>query len=67
MRRLWQRCGWRLSEENNMTKTEAVRVLSALMKQQQELPPNYRDLDNKELLALGKAIKTLRLVTSREV
>lgn len=49
-----------------MTKTEAVRVLSALLKQQQDLPPEYRDLDNKELLALGKAIKALRLAIAKE-
>ena len=45
-----------------MNNTEAARVLSALLKQQQELPPEYRDLDNKELLAMGKAIKALRLL-----
>lgn len=43
-----------------MNNIEAARVLSALLKQQQELPPEYRDLNNKELLAMGKAIKTLR-------
>lgn len=43
-----------------MTNTEAARVLSALLKQQQDLPPKYRDLNNEELLAMGKAIKTLR-------
>lgn len=50
-----------------MTKTEAAQVLSALLKQQQELPPEYRDLDNRELLALGKAIKALRLEIGRGV
>lgn len=43
-----------------MTNTEAMRVLSALLKQQEELPPEYRDLGNREMLALGKAVKVLR-------
>lgn len=49
-----------------MNNTEAARVLSEVLKKQQELPPKYRDLDNKEMLALGKAIKVLRLVQSRK-
>ena len=49
-----------------MTKIEAARVLSALLKQQETLPPEYRDLSNRELLALGKAIKTLRMEIMRE-
>lgn len=49
-----------------MNNVEAARVLSALLKQQEDLSPKYRDLDNRELLALGKAIKVLRLVQSRK-
>lgn len=43
-----------------MTNIEAARVLSAVLKKQQELPEKYRDLTNQEMLALGKAITTLR-------
>lgn len=44
-----------------MTNAEAARALSAILKKQQELPEKYRDLTNQEMLALGKAIKTLRV------
>lgn len=49
-----------------MDNVEAARILAALLKQQEDLPPKYRDLDNRELLALGKAIKALRLAQSRK-
>lgn len=44
-----------------MTNAEAASILAKFLKKQQDLPPKYQDLNNKELLALGKAIKTLRL------
>ena len=44
-----------------MTNIEAARVLSAVLKKQQELPEKYRDLTNQEMQALGKAVKTLRV------
>ena len=43
-----------------MTNVEAARILSAILKKQQELPPKHRDLDNEQMLAMGKAIKVLR-------
>lgn len=44
-----------------MNNAEAARVLSAVLKKQQELPEKYRDLTNQEMLALGKAVKTMRV------
>lgn len=44
-----------------MNNAEAARILSAILKKQQELPEKHRDLDNREMLAMSKAIKTLRL------
>lgn len=44
-----------------MSNAEAARVLSEILKKQQALPEKHRDLDNREMLAMGKAIKTLRL------
>lgn len=49
-----------------MDNIEAARILAALLKQQEGLHPKHRDLDNRELLALGKAIKALRLAQSRK-
>lgn len=44
-----------------MTNAEAAQALSTVLKKQQELPEKYRELSNQEMLALGKAIKTLRV------
>ena len=49
-----------------MTNIEAARILSEILKKQQELPPKHRDLDNREMLAMGKAVKVLRLESMRK-
>jgi hypothetical protein len=43
-----------------MTNIEAARILSAIMEGQLMYHPKHRDLDNEQMLALGKAIKVLR-------